>query len=558
MRDKYSNPSLNIQDTQKKVSYLSISPKSPTITSIQTDIKAEEIYGEAIRKQKELLKPEPSKLKKSGYLKTNKVIEWIKELCKCYNYCYITKNLEQTGEFEQEITNKADCIVIDVDIDEKNYNKFKNIKTDTINYMTENGYLKKIGSIYYIVDSFNVNHRLSWDNIKDLYYNKDYELHQLLWMFRKVMVDCILKTVIYQLKKKYNDDIKVYSVGSNTAESDYDITIYSKNDMFLSEVIKDFHNEFMSIFSEHSSIVFDTNVYGIAYIMYHMDESFKKSYITIDGESCDIINPNTKLNIHYLKHTEIPFQHTQVVWAFIKYLKNFREIFSGKIFKKYIEYLKTQNINNDFLNISTETFILLKNTQRDYSLLITKKNQINKSYTKYNQILFLNDYISFVNFYGSETYFSRGAFLDTVLNSQICKDIEKDNKVITKKNKIKLTEQDYIASILENAGFYFIHNDKPKYIKRVMNTFNLLCNDYKEYNISTAYISELNDSITDETFCTLKDFDIIENCKKFQSMNNMMKLITYILTKYFKETGKNFIKHDFPFHNIYIKYLSDL
>lgn len=477
----------------------------------------------------------------------NQIKSWIIDMCNCYNYCYSYYNF---SDLKQSEKTKFECISINVDIHSQDIHKYKTLMENAFKFMIENKYIVKIGSIYYIILNDLPIYRLTWENIKELLYiYKDknetsstlfYELHSLFWMFRKTIIDCLLKLTINELKSKYSDNILVFNVGSNKPDSDYDITLYSKNDEFTSNVIKKFEKSFIRLFGEHSSIVFDTNIYGISYITYQIDNSYMNLYNTIDAETCSV-NSQAPTKLFYLSNINDIYKNSQIVWAFIKYLKNFRQIFSSKVFYKYITFLKSKTINNKFIEISTNTFTLLNNTNRSYANLISKRRFINNIYknyfsSEYNEHLFLNDYISLVNFYGTETYFTRGAFLDTVLNTQICN------------SPINLTEQDYIASILENTGFFFIHNDKPKYLIRVLNSFKILYNINVKYSLNdkSELFQNLNNATNDTTYCTLENFDLINNCQKFQTINNLIKLITHILKIYFQIN--NFFHMDFPFY----------
>ena len=96
------------------------------------------------------------------------------------------------------------------------------------------------------------------------------------------------------------------------------------------------------------------------------------------------------------------------------------------------------------------------------------------------ELLALHDYISIINFYGTETYFTRGAFIDIVINKQMCNN---DNFV-----PLELTQIDYITSILENAGFFFTHSNKLKYINSVYNTLLILIEFHSHVNFLDIFL----------------------------------------------------------------------
>jgi hypothetical protein len=151
-------------------------------------------------------------------------------------------------------------------------------------------------------------------------------------------------------------------------------------------------------------------------------------------------------------------------------------------------------------------------------------------------LLGTSDYTSLVNFYGTETYFTRGAFLDIVVNKQMCK------------TSIQLQDIDYISSILENSGFFFLHNDKTKYFIRVVNTLGLLIknNKYKILQYSNEYekiieifnniktVNEKGEVSYDTNYCQWideKTFDLLK-CEKYTIFNLLLKINYEILNIY--------------------------
>ena len=459
------------------------------------------------------------------------------QVCQCYSQCL---SLNPTDKYklrkEAPICNKIILENLSVDNSIILINK-------SFKYLMSNKYIKAIGTEenhkYYItLDKSTI--KFNWDNIKTLKSDVK-EIKELFWLFRKLIVDNLLKIIIteYSIVDKRYLDVKIYSVGSTDITSDYDITLYSDYSNIISNIIRNFEERFIKIFGEHSSIIFDTNIYGKAYIVFNNNYNYSE----IDKSKC----VNQKETLYYINSlNDSKYKYTQVIWSLIKYLRNIRESFGEQIYNKYFNFLKTHCKNNIVLDITQETLIFLKNINTSYSSLIEEEEIHHDKYISENlsTLLFNNDYISLINFYGEETYFTRGAFLDTVVNSQMCNNYQ----------AITLYEEDYIASIFENAGFYFLHNDKTKYLKRVKTSLILLSNinkDYKEIIKSTLFNNLQTVTDNNYDYCNWiddNDFNILK-CEKYEMFQVLFKIIYKILETYLDKI--NFI--GFPFHSLYIK-----
>ena len=64
-----------------------------------------------------------------------------------------------------------------------------------------------------------------------------------------------------------------------------------------------------------------------------------------------------------------------------------------------------------------------------------------------------------MSFMSSETYYTRGAFIDVVINQQTCNGV----------NNINLDENEYLDSYIENLVDYVKHDRKEKYLFRMNN-----------------------------------------------------------------------------------------
>ena len=447
----------------------------------------------------------------------NKTIKEIyEEICQCKNQC-LNINDSFKIKHQSNICNKIEPI----ESDKSSY--YYNLIDNALYYFIQKKYIQKINSKYYITSSLNTNLRLSWENIK---YIKKEKLKILFWLFRKLIVDSIIKYII--LKKKIKN-INIYSVGSTTITSDYDITLYSNDNTVLYYIITSFDTYISNIFNDNSNNLFDTNLYSKSYIVYSLTNS---DYLQISNE-CKSIE-----TFYYLKELDDDYKHIPILWGILHFLSNFRNIFNEYIYNTYIKFLSSniQNLKRTLNNIQN-LMIFLRNSNTDYKNILLNEENIKILYNENNlpNILFINDFVSYINFYGNETYYTRGAFLDVVVNTQMCNN-----------NIIKLKEEDYISSILENGGYYFIHNNKLKYIKRIAKALDLL-SKFENYKFLTKYINEFNN--TKEPLCDIINNNNIDllNCNIYYIYNIILKLV-YDLLKFYFYNKENI---SFPFYNIH-------
>lgn len=463
---------------------------------------------------------------------------------KQYIYENICQCPEQCLPDNYQIKNQTNCKEITPLKNIDNINFFDDKIKEVLDYFTTSNILLKVGNKYYIIASEN-KLKLSWDNIKSL---NDENIQKLLWLLRKCVVDLILKKIIFKLQLDKKENFKIFSVGSNNLSSDYDITLYG-NTVDKGTVITLFEEEFKKNFYEHSSIVFDTNIYGKSFISFEKDE-LSTEFICNNNET-----------IYVLKQAS---ENSQLMWALIKYFQDIRNGLGDNMFNSMVNFLITK-VDIPHVIIAYETRIYLNNKDQElinYNKLFSEKFE-NGLLNEYSNILLgTSDYTSLVNFYGSETYFTRGAFLDIVVNKQMCQ------------NSIELQDIDYISSILENSGFFFLHNNKTKYFIRVVNTLDLLIQTdrYKILEFSTEFeqikkifndiktIDEKGKVSYDKKYCQWideKTFNLLK-CEKYTIFNLLLKInyeILKIFSYFYKNiTQKNIIeKETFQFYYKFVK-----
>jgi hypothetical protein len=461
-------------------------------------------------------------------------------ICQCPEQCLPNND-------NYKIKTQKNCKEItSFDEDRKDIKFYDDKIQEILEYFLSSGLLIKVGNKYYITTD-GIKLKLTWENIKTL---NDTSIQKLLWLFRKSIVDLLLKKILVELKLDEKPNFKIYSVGSNNLSSDYDITLYGDT-QDKGNVIITFEKYFKNIFYEDSSVVFDTNIYGKSFV------SFEKNDLSTEF-MCNNNQPIFILN----KFSD----HSQLIWALVKYFQDIRNSFGENIFNSMVQFL-IKHVKIPHINIAFETRIYLNNKDPEYvkyNKLFSKNFEKGFINTYISRLQGESDYTSLLNFYGNETYFTRGAFLDIVINKQMCK------------NKIQLEEVDYISSILENSGFFFLHSNKTKYFIRVFDTLTILLNSSDKYKILefiTEYnkikkilddirtIDENNNISYDDKYCNWIDentFDLLK-CEKY-SIFNLLLRINYLILKIFSQYYKsgNIEGIISPFYDYFVKKDTDI
>ena len=491
--------------------------------------------------------------------------------CQCIKQCldmegFINKN-PISGYIAQPICHQ----IIITDSDKKKESSYDNDILFALNYLIKKQILIRSNKKFYINTNDN-KLKLRWENIK-LYENfkdKNEDKQILLWLLRKLVVDAILKKILLKYSNPGENFCDIYSVGSTNMTSDYDVSLYGDDNNKVI-IINEFQQLFKKYFTEESSIVFDTNIYGKAYIYYGNNTKFADSIVTQSNTTTPAFY-YLKFNIEGIGDAFNP--NSQLMWGIIKFLKDLSEGFDEKIYNEYVLHL--QKLNYEIINKAVYTLKFLLNQDEEkinYSSVMSMSKDIGSIYKdKYNEnildnnidILIEHDIIALVSFYGLETYYTRGAFLDVVVNQQM----------LSKQpvNKIKLSEIEYITSILENAGFYLVHNTKSKYIIRVYKTLTLLLKLIKtdEEKLKTnksdlennkskleGIIQLFNDEDTIQKFkenpnkyCSFINNDEIDilKCHKYNIFNIIFDLI-YNILNYAQLTST---QNDIPFYELLV------
>jgi hypothetical protein len=326
----------------------------------------------------------------------------------------------------------------------------------------------------------------------------------MFWMFRKSIVDVLISTV------KDIDTIAL-SVGSTNLSSDYDITLYGKY-KDSSKIIKKFEKELYILFNDKAANVFDTNVYGVAFIKITKDPFTPQTEVPNLNKLIwsDNILCNDK-EVKYL-NTSDNISDTQFVWNLVKIFKYIDT--QQENIRKHL-YNTLAMINNKKLFDISETLYNALNKDLDYSDMIESFTEFSKKFKDFDELLVITNYISLVNFYGNETYFTRGAFLNVVVG-QMCKDT------------LNLSENDLIQSGIENLTELIIHPSKVKYLNRAKTALK------KDFgNISNILVNCSEDIINCSVFLyieiIIKEIVNIINSKTIQSDTKEFELFLKFL-----------------------------
>lgn len=503
--------------------------------------------------------------------------------CQCITQCLDMEIFKQTNPISDYIEQPICHQIIITDSDKKKESSYDNDILFALNYLIKKQILIRSNKKFYINTNDN-KLKLRWENIKlnENFKDNKKNKQKLLWLLRKLVVDAILKKILLKYSNPGENFCDIYSVGSTNMSSDYDVSLYG-DDSNKVIIINEFQQLFKKYFTEESSIVFDTNIYGKSYIYYGENTKFVKDIVTLSDKTTPEFY-YLKFNIKGTGDTFNP--NSQLMWGIIKFLKDLSEGFDEKIYNEYVLHLQKLNYKMIDKAVYTLKFLLNQDEEKiNYSSVMSMGKDIGSIYknieplykekyeneVRYNNkieynkeiidnnidILIEHDIIALVAFYGLETYYTRGAFLDVVVNQQM---LSKQSD-----NKIKLSEIEYITSILENAGFYLVHNTKSKYIIRVYKTLTLLLKSiiYEKIELEKnkrdleGIIQLFNKNKEIEVFeedtdkyCSFinKDKINILNCHKYTIFNIIFDLI-YNILDYVKLSIKN---NDIPFYELLV------
>lgn len=416
------------------------------------------------------------------------------------------------------------------------------------------GLLMKRGGIYYLLKT---NIRLTWNNIKllrekhitgleyeildeirHIFNNKEYKYDDvtlikcLFWYLRKAIVDSILSDIINHYKNKLDKskvNIIAMSVGSTKLSSDYDISLDTSYEIGA-VIIKRFTTIIENIFKDDSENIFDTNVYGVSFTKRKLDNNFTESH------KCD------SNDIFYVK-VDNNIEISQMIWCYIKLLLKLNYVLKqdDKVYEKLYSYLDNDiGMQNNDLFIQAIIFVnKYKSNIENYGKIVSKYNDYiieNDAVTDDDNYL-ISNFISFVNYNGSETYLTNGAFIDVVINQQLC----------STGDKIKILKPYmYFTSFIENISDLLTHYHKSKYTERCENSLNELNKLLKDQGLSewSSVYSDTLDLLKWLRVTQKKCDDDVYKCQVFDLMYTCIYIIVKISNVYYKYVKKTYSSLD--------------
>jgi hypothetical protein len=398
------------------------------------------------------------------------------------------------------IETKVECNIIKIDVGNIIKRVYLNMRGTSnskialvvrfIELFKNSGLIRKNQDMYFLLNS---NMRFKWNNIKRLSLKdiNDYKLNNsnifeelikkyvinitlteeeellmiksLFWYFRKVVVDSIISDII----RLDELNIKAMSVGSTKMTSDYDITLdgtYKDN----SRVIRRFDRLIEILFMDDSESVFDTNIYGVSFVK----DKTRDAGVEEDDDMNKMVNEAFNKEheqcgkFNYILSEDKDFIISQHIWAFVKLLLRLNKIQEQdeELYGLCLGEL-SNNLGNNLYYLSAVAFInKYESDVNNYQMTVDDGSRFLGEGVDDDSKYLVSNFISYVNYNGSETYLTNGAFLDVVVNNQMCK---KD-----KSNMIKLDLNSYLDSFIENLSDLITHYHKVKYLDRASDAFD--------------------------------------------------------------------------------------
>lgn len=149
------------------------------------------------------------------------------------------------------------------------------------------------------------------------------------------------------------------------------------------------------------------------------------------------------------------------------------------------------------------------------------------------ELLSFYDTIAFINFHSKDTYFTRGAFLDIVVNCQMCHN---------KYEKLLLTDNDYFNSFVENISFLLSYPNSDKYISRITDCIiNMRILDYnrkfqEQFIKYLAKIKMVQESCKRDKIVSVSEISL-QDCNYYALFQSCIKLLTNVSSIYFSKNS---------------------
>jgi hypothetical protein len=393
---------------------------------------------------------------------------------------------------------------------------------------------------------------LSWNNV---FKYTTPEFHREYNALRKIIVDGILNVLSEQFNcvkdiNNLNENTYCGTVmsGSVNIKSDYDVTIYGP---LSGKIIKEFYNIFGELFLDGSDVIFDTNLYGVAYI---------EPYKLINKTRMDDTNlyqltqcVNEKCMFKTFKHipiTEKSIIRDQRVWALVKFIQ-----FCPYNYKKLEQYDKLTPDLKELFRKSQELFEKLSTIEdehKKYVYYIEKSNYLknvmeksfgeNKndkahSYKSNVKRDYFNNVAS-ANYFADDAYYTQGAF-NHIVGGQMGGSLS------------SITTDNYIDSFIENMSF--ILKTSQKFDLDNKDCFNEVVYISKYYYRAYEALTRAYDSLGKKLSISNKELEyykriteiskyIAQNFRNKTQYDEQKSLEYYTLFKGFIETCNTIMK----------------
>ena len=211
------------------------------------------------------------------------------------------------------------------------------------------------------------------------------------------------------------------------------------------------------------------------------------------------------------------------------------------ITEKLYSYLDNDiGMQNNQLFIHAMIFVnKYKSNIENYGKIVSKHNEYitnNNTVTDDDNYL-ISNFTSFVNYNGSETYLTNGAFIDVVINQQLC----------STGDKIKISKPYmYFTSFIENISDLLTHYHKSKYTERCENSLNELNKLLRDQGLSEwgSVYSDTLDLLKWLRITQKKCDDDVYKCQVFDLMYTCIYIVVKISDVYYKYVTKTYSSLD--------------
>lgn len=381
-----------------------------------------------------------------------------------------------------------------------------------------------------------------WDKLTTIFINKRFAKEKLL----NDNVDSYILELLGSIRKytvnnyflcvNKNRSANIYlPVGSTNITSDYDVEVIGRD---APEIVWKMFNKFLDKYDKLLPLVFDTNLYSVG-LYSKLNIINTMEVVQIPKSNIVSLSPKQPNDIKIsLYMAMIKLLNLQINPTY-KYIAN--NLKSSQIYKEELEYLfdkefkkfkkKYKNkYNNTALNLITMYKLNYIYAKKVYSILYGNKLSTD----------LLIKYVCFAQYYSIESYFT-----PCTINVVVFK--------LQQKQNLKLTQIDYICSVIENLGDLNEHllnelkhsNNKQelllkysKYIYRLYYSIGKANNDTIFLDKATAINKNIiphRGTLNENIKLDFKLMDYNEkSIEKYLSKinNNTFKIIDKLLEKY--------------------------